>query len=101
MVTLVEPGVHGAVVIGRHGCGVRTPEAADVAAATWGLAIDMHIPKGAMLTFGFMSWTLAADAESPSTAFVGSTESCDGALPIEHARVAPFTTSFGKTSPRR
>ena len=32
------------------GCGVRTPCAADVAAATCGLVIDMHIPSGAIQT---------------------------------------------------
>ena len=31
---------------GMQGCGVRTPSAAAVAAATWGLAIDVHNPKG-------------------------------------------------------
>ncbi len=30
--TFVEPGVHGEVVTGMQGCGVRTPIAADVAA---------------------------------------------------------------------
>jgi len=54
-----EPGVHGAGITGRHGCGVSTPCAAVVAAATCGLAIDWHMPKGATFTFGFMSFTEA------------------------------------------
>jgi hypothetical protein len=38
--TLGEPGVHGALVIGMQGIGVKTPNAAAVAAATMGLAMD-------------------------------------------------------------
>lgn len=46
------PGIHGVIVIGRHGIGVRTPNAAAVAAATIGLAGLMHIPKGIIFTNG-------------------------------------------------
>ena len=52
--TVGEPGFHG-VVTGRHGCGVNTPSAADVAAATCGFDKVMHIPNGMMLTFGAKS----------------------------------------------
>jgi hypothetical protein len=55
IVTLVEPGVHGAEVAGRQGCGVRTPAAAAVAAATCGLSGEEHIPKDAMFTSGSVS----------------------------------------------
>jgi hypothetical protein len=34
IITVGEPGVQGATRFGIHGCGVRTPKAADVAAAT-------------------------------------------------------------------
>jgi hypothetical protein len=34
------PGLHGAVITGIHGIGVRTPIAAAVAEATCGFAID-------------------------------------------------------------
>jgi hypothetical protein len=34
IMTVGEPGAHGAVVTGIQGCGVNTPIAADVAAAT-------------------------------------------------------------------
>lgn len=44
-VTRAEPGDHGDST-GRHGCGVRTPPAADVADATCGLDSDMHNPNG-------------------------------------------------------
>ncbi len=35
-----DPGIHGAMVMGMHGMGVKAPIAAAVAAATMGLAID-------------------------------------------------------------
>ena len=35
--TVGEPGIHGAVVTGMHGCGVSVPMAAAVAAATCGI----------------------------------------------------------------
>src|SRR5258706_11789794 len=50
--TVGEPGDHGEVVTGMQGCGVSTPSAAEVAAATCGFDNVMHIPKGMMLTFG-------------------------------------------------
>src|SRR5271170_5899610 len=94
MVTLCDPGVQGATVIGMHGCGVSTPCAAAVAAATWGLDIDWHIPNGAMFTFGCMSWMLAALLSSPVVSFVGSTLRAAGDVPIEHVSWAPLTTNL-------
>ena len=44
---------------GMHGWGVSTPRAADVAAATCGLASDVHIPNVAMFVIGTMSWMVA------------------------------------------
>lgn len=58
--TVGEPGDQGEVVTGMHGCGVSTPSAADVAAATCGFDSVVHIPKGMMLTFGAKSWMVAA-----------------------------------------
>jgi hypothetical protein len=51
--TVGEPGAQGVVVTGMHGCGVRTPCAAEVADATWGFARLEHMPNGAMFTFGW------------------------------------------------
>jgi hypothetical protein len=51
-IVFIAPGIQGAEVTGIHGMGVSTPIAAAVAAATWGLAMDMHMPKGAMFTIG-------------------------------------------------
>ena len=50
--TFGAPGAHGRGVLGIHGIGVKTPMAADVAAATMGLAMDMHAPNGMMFTSG-------------------------------------------------
>ncbi len=55
IITVGEPGDHGDVVTGMHGCGVRTPNAADVAAATCGFDGVVHIPNGMMLTLGAKS----------------------------------------------
>lgn len=50
--TVGDPGAHGAAITGIQGIGVKTPMAADVAAATCGFAIEVHIPKGIMFTIG-------------------------------------------------
>jgi hypothetical protein len=86
-----EPGVQGAVT-GMHGMGVRTPRAAAVAAATVGLAIDMHIPNGGILTIGAQSMIVAAGAPA-MVLFVGRTLRVEGAMPNEHIIMAPVVTS--------
>jgi hypothetical protein len=60
IMTVGDPGDHGATVTGMQGWGVRTPMAADVAADTCGFDMDMHMPNGMMLTFGAKSWMVAA-----------------------------------------
>ena len=50
--TVGAPIIQGAAVMGVQGIGVRTPLAADVADATAGLAIDMHITKPGIFTYG-------------------------------------------------
>lgn len=50
--TVGTPGTHGAGITGTQGIGVRTPKAAAVALATAGLANELHIPKGKILTSG-------------------------------------------------
>jgi putative intracellular protease/amidase len=52
IMVVLAPGAQGAEVTGTHGVGVRTPDAADVAAAVAGLAMDMHMMKEGMLTTG-------------------------------------------------
>src|SRR5215211_4363566 len=82
--TVGEPGAHGATGTGMHGIGVSTPSAAAVAAATIGLASEVHIPNGRMLTSGRLSMMVASGGPPASVRFVGSTFSVDGAMPNEH-----------------
>ena len=46
------PGIQGDEVTGMQGMGVKTPNAAVVAAATMGFANELHIPKGIILRKG-------------------------------------------------
>lgn len=92
-ITVGEPGTQGAAVTGMHGMGVRTPMAAAVAAATIGFEGDWHIPNGGMFSMGLLSMMLAAGGPPPSTLFIGSTTSADGATPNVHCKLAPVTTS--------
>jgi hypothetical protein len=88
----MAPGIHGAVVIGVHGIGVSTPSAADVAAATCGLASELHMPNEGTLTIGLLSWMDAAGLPSIVTLAVGSTFSVAGATPKLHIIIAVPTT---------
>jgi hypothetical protein len=86
------PGSHGAVVAGTHGIGVKTPNAAAVAAATVGLAKLLHMPNGGMLTIGMWSMTLAACMPPAVTRLTGSTCNDAGAAPKLHRSIAPLAT---------
>ena len=90
--TVGEPGVQGAGVTGTQGIGVSTPRAAAVAAATAGLAGDVHMPKGAILATGLLSMIVAAGVPH-SVLFVGKTLRLLGARPNGHISIAPDTTS--------
>lgn len=79
--TLLEPGFHGPAISGMHGIGVSTPIAAEVAADTVGLDIDLHIPKGGILTIGILSITVAAGRLSANTLLIGGTTSVLGVRP--------------------
>lgn len=81
--TVGEPGAHGAAVTGTHGIGVSTPIAAAVAAATCGLAGQLHMPNGMTLTMGALSMIVAAGAPA-MTHGVGSTFKDEGATPKLH-----------------
>ena len=52
IITVEEPGAHGAFVTGTHGMGVNTPSFAAVAAATVGFDMLWHMPKAMMFTMG-------------------------------------------------
>lgn len=51
--TRIAPGAQGVTITGTQGMGVSTPEAA--AAATAGLAIAVHKPKGGIFAIGTKS----------------------------------------------
>src|SRR4051812_40374475 len=91
----IEPGTQGTVT-GMQGMGVKTPSAAAVAAATVGLAIDVHMPNGGMLVMGIQSMIVAAGAPA-FVLLTGNTFSADGARPKEHIITAPEVTSCGIT----
>jgi hypothetical protein len=95
--TLVAPGVHGAVVAGMHGAGENTPSLAAVAAATTGLDIVPHIPNVGMLTIGANAWMFAAGVSQVTGVPVGTTVSGigTGGIAIEHEIIAPLLTSGG------
>jgi hypothetical protein len=100
IITVGEPGDHGAVVTGMHGCGVSTPSAADVAAATCGFDSVVHIPNGMMLTFGAKSWMVAAICPPACTGRpLGTTVSAEGATPKLHISCAVAATCIPMRQP--
>ena len=89
--TVGEPGAQGAGMTGIHGCGVRTPSAAAVAAATAGLARELHMPNGGIFTIGLLSMILASGV-CVSTQLAGNTINELGAAPKLHCMLAPIQT---------
>jgi hypothetical protein len=75
-----------------QGCGVSTPKAADVAAATAGLARLVHAPKGRIFTMGMWSMMVAAGWLLVIVLFTGNTASWLGARPKLHVSVAQLQT---------
>src|SRR5262245_60465123 len=95
------PGIQGPGVTGTQGIGVKTPAAAAVAAATVGLAIELHMPKGGILTMGAWSMMLAAGVPSSKIVLGSTTMSVAGAAPNVHCSVAPMRTRRGIVFCRR
>ena len=95
--TLVAPGVHGAVVTGMQGAGLNTPSLAAVAAATVGFDIVPHIPNVGMLTMGAKAWMLAAGVSQVTGVPIGITArgTGTGGIANEHVIIAPLLTSGG------
>lgn len=87
------PGAQGAMVVGIHGIGVSTPRAAAVAAATVGLAMLLHIPKGGIFTSGLLSIIFAIGIPFNITRLKGITINAAGAIPNEHIIIAPEQTA--------
>jgi hypothetical protein len=92
IITVGEPGVQGAGIMGTHGIGVNTPIAALVAAATCGLARLWHMPKGIIFFMGMLSMMVAAGFPSTRTLFSGVTMRLLGATPKLHVHMAPIVT---------
>ena len=62
-----------------------------MADATWGFDMLVHMPNGAMFTFGLKSMMLATGVPDV-TSFSGRTLSVPGATPKLHVIIAPCTT---------
>jgi hypothetical protein len=77
---------------GMHGMGVSTPIAAAVAVATWGLAMDVHMANGMMLTIGMLSIMVAAGKFEVITSLSGNTCMELGAVPKLHCKTAVLQT---------
>ncbi len=82
--TVGDPGIQGAAVTGIQGCGVSTPAAAVVAAATCGFDGALHIPNGMMFAPGMWSMIVAAGMLRRLTIATGKTDIVLGATPNEH-----------------
>ena len=93
IITVGEPGVHGAVVTGIQGWGVSTPNAADVAAATCGLLKVVHMPKGITFFMGMLSMIVAAGTLLVVTRFSGVMTKALGATPKLQVACAPLQTN--------
>lgn len=91
--TLGFPGAQGAGILGMHGIGVSTPMAAEVAAATVGFAKDIQFPKGIMFSRGLLSAIFAAGCPPVVVILSGKTTNDEGAIPIEHIKLAPLHTN--------
>lgn len=91
--TVGEPGTQGAGVAGIQGIGVSTPNAAAVAEATAGLAMEEQTPKGMMLASG--TWSIIVAANGPPANVggpLGITTKELGAAPNVHCSIAPIQT---------
>lgn len=89
-----ETEIHGVPVTGVQGIGVSTPNAAVVAAATVGFAIELHMPNGTMFTIGLESRIFATGRLDPRTRLTGSTLSTEGARPKEQRVTLPATSGL-------
>ncbi len=80
--------------------GVKTPNAAAVAAATAGFARDVHMMNGGMFANGALSMMFALGGPSLST-LGESTISVDGPVPKLHCIIAPIHTSCAMSFTRK
>ena len=71
--------------------GVRTPNAAAVADATTGFAIERHRPNGTMFTIGLLSRMFPAGGPCAITRLMGNTFNGEGVNPMLHLSIEPLT----------
>tara|TARA_B000000565_G_C23782719_1_gene376733 strand:- start:29432 stop:29824 length:393 start_codon:yes stop_codon:yes gene_type:complete len=91
-ITVGDPGAQ-VDVTGVQGIGVSTPIAAAVAAATAGLAILTHIPKGITSAKGVAEFILPAGISLLVVSERGRTSKTLGAIPKLHAQSAVDTVN--------
>lgn len=84
IITFGDPGAQGPGVTGIQGAGVRTPIAAEVAAATAGLVGVVHMMKGIIFAIGLLSIIVAAGCFEAFTMLAGITVIVLGPVPKEH-----------------
>ena len=89
IITVGIPGAHGAGIRGWQAAGAKTTGGGRMVC---GLATDMHMPKGMILTIGLLSMMLAAGGPPTMTKFAGSTAMAAGATPKLHFNKAPAHT---------
>ncbi len=89
--TLGLPGIHVDVMAGTQGAGVKTPAAADVAAAVAGLLNVVHRPKDDIFRKGTQSFMVAIGALA-KTPLKGNTVKVEGMVPKLHFNTAPEAT---------
>lgn len=86
------PGVHNPMGLGTQGCGVKTPNAAEVAEATMGFTREVHIPQVPTLLMGATSCTVAMGFPPALQVSCDVTFNTPVPTPIVHIIVAPLTT---------
>ena len=84
---------HGPIGTIEQGCGVKTPNAAAVAAATCGFAMEQHIPKGVILLPSAISIIVATGLEHPKVVTCEVAFNVPGPVPKGHINFAPLTTT--------
>ncbi len=98
-ITVGDPGVQGATVLGMQGIGVNVPNAAAVAVATCGFAIEVHIINGLIFIIGLLSIIVAAGFPPAFTNAVGKIFNVLGPVPKLHIICAPEQTCCAILSP--
>ena len=83
IMTVGDPGAQGAVQAGTQGWGVKTPDAAAVAAATVGLDMELHIPK-VMGSLGISMMVAASALDTITVDWDVTGASGQGAAPKVH-----------------